>query len=338
MTLRSALLAVASALLLAACASPSLQPTGPAMTTPEILPDQIRLADDARLPLRVWQPAGEARAIVLGVHGFNDYSRAFEETGEFLAARGHVLYAYDQRGFGAAAQPGRWFGGTRLAADLCTVADLLRRRHPGLPLFVIAESMGAAVALVAQDPAQAGPGGCPLRSDGLVLLAPAVWSRTDMPLLQRGTLWLAAHTFPAMTLTGRGLNIRATDNDAALRQLGQDPLVIKATRVDAIWGLTDLMDRAQTIAPGADLPTLILYGERDQIIPGKAFCRWLAGVPEASHPRLAIYPEGWHMLTRDLQREGVLADIAAWLTDPAAALSPEVEVPNRRPGFCAGLN
>lgn len=337
MALRSALLALASALLLAACASPSIQPTGPAMTTPALLPGQVRLADDARLPLRVWQPAGEARAIVLGVHGFNDYSRAFEETGEFLAARGHIIYAYDQRGFGATAQPGRWFGGTQLATDLCTVADLLRRRHPGLPLFIIAESMGAAVALVAQDPVQAGPGDCPLRSDGLILLAPAVWGRADMPVLQRGALWLAAHTVPTMTLTGRGLDIRATDNDTALRKLGQDPLVIKATRVDAIWGLTELMDRAQTIAPVADLPTFILYGERDQIIPGKAFCRWLAEVPESGRPRLAIYPEGWHMLTRDLQREGVLSHIATWLADPAAALPPGVEVPDQH-GFCAGLN
>ena len=338
MTLRSTLLAMASALVLAACATPLVQPTGPAMTTPELLPGQIRMADDARLPLRIWQPAGEPRAIVLGVHGFNDYSRAFEETGEFLAARGYTLYAYDQRGFGSTAQAGRWFGGTQLAADLCTVTDLLRRRHPGLPVFVIAESMGAAVALVAQDRAQAGQMGCPLSSDGLILLAPAVWGRASMPVLQRGILWLAAHTVPALTLTARGLDIRATDNDAALRKLRQDPLVIKATRVDTIWGLSELMGQAQFIAPRPDLHTLIFYGERDQIIPRNAFCRWLAGVPETSGPRLAVYADGWHMLTRDLQRETVLSHIAAWLADPAAELPPGGEVPKLRPGFCAGLS
>ena len=322
MTLRSTLLAMALALVLAACATPLVQPTGPAMTTPELLPGQIRMADDARLPLRIWQPAGEPRAIVLGVHGFNDYSRAFEETGEFLAARGYTLYAYDQRGFGSTAQVGRWFGGMQLAADLCTVADLLRRRHPDLPVIVIAESMGAAVALVAQDRAQAGQMGCPLSSDGLILLAPAVWGRASMPVLQRGILWLAAHTVPALTLTARGLDIRATDNDAALRKLRQDPLVIKATRVDTIWGLSELMGQAQSIAPRPDLHTLIFYGERDQIIPRNAFCRWLAGVPETSGPRLAVYADGWHMLTRDLQRETVLSHIAAWLADPAAELPP----------------
>jgi alpha-beta hydrolase superfamily lysophospholipase len=56
-----------------------------------------------------------------------------------------------------------------MAADLCSVAGFLRRRHPGLPLYVIVESMDAAVALVAQDRLSAGLGDCSLRCDGLVL-------------------------------------------------------------------------------------------------------------------------------------------------------------------------
>lgn len=338
MPLRSTLLAVSLTLVLAACATPTVQPTGKVMTTPEILPDHIRTADDARLPLSVWRPAGEPRAIVLGLHGFNDYRRAFEETGEFLAARGYALYAYDQRGFGATAQAGRWFGASQMAADLCTVAGLLRRRHPGLPLYVIAESMGAAVALVAQDGSSAERGDCPLHSDGLVLMAPAVWGRSSMPAPQRGVLWLAAHTFPALTLTGRGLDIRPTDNEAARRKLRDDPLVIKATRVDAIWGVSELMEQAQAIAPAPGLPTLTLYGDRDQIIPKTAFCRWLAGLRESPGRRLAVYANGWHMLTRDLQGEAVLSDIAAWLAAPAAALPSMAEVPGQWPAFCGVLN
>ena len=43
----------------------------------------------------------------------------------------------------------------------------------------------------------------------------------------------------------------------------------------------------------------------------------------AAHARtatLALDNTGYHMLLRDLDAEPVLADIAAWITDPAAPL------------------
>ena len=36
--------------------------------------------------------------------------------------------------------------------------------------------------------------------------------------------------------------------------------------------------------------------------------------------RLAYYPEGWHLLFRDLQGAVVTADVAAWIFDGAAPL------------------
>jgi alpha-beta hydrolase superfamily lysophospholipase len=63
---------------------------------------------------------------------------------------------------------------------------------------------------------------------------------------------------------------------------------------------------------------LVLYGERDEIIPRRPTCRMLATL--ASSARVAVYPNGYHMLTRDLGAKIVLEDLAAWLADPAAPL------------------
>lgn len=315
-------------LLLAGCATPRVQTLGGTASVPMLNPDHILTEDGARLPLAVWPAAGGPRAVVLALHGFNDYRRAFDETGAYLAGQGYTVFAYDQRGFGETMGAGAWFGEQRLAADVRLALALIRQRHPGLPLYLLGESMGAAVALLALADPSSPP------ADGLVLLAPAVWGRETMPWLQRAALWLAAHSFPRTTLSPRGLNIRATDNDAALKKLREDPLVIKDTRVEALWGLTNLMDQALTLWPPAALPTLILYGARDQIIPRRPTCRWLAARPHAEQHRLAVYAEGWHMLTRDLQANTVLADIAAWLADPAAPLPSQAEVQGRRPAFC----
>jgi alpha-beta hydrolase superfamily lysophospholipase len=330
------LLATSLALLLAGCATPHVQSTGAATNTPELRSSYILTEDAARLPLSEWRPTGVPRAIVLGLHGFNDYRRAFEETGEFLATRGFVVYAYDQRGFGEADHAGLWYGAAQMAADLCTAVGLLRERHPGLPLYVIGESMGGAVALTTRECTASGSNKGSLNIDGMVLLAPSVWGRAAMPAFYRGALWLAAHTFPAHTYNARGLRIVATDNQAARRKLWEDSRVIKDTRADAIWGLVGLMDQALAAAPAADLPTLVLYGEHDEIIPKKAFCRWLAGQNGSSVHRAVIYPNGWHMLTRDLQAAIVLRDISDWLTNPAASLPSGAETGWNASGFCSG--
>lgn len=296
---------------LAGCATPFVQPRAEHLTVPRLDADRVVTADGATLPLSIWQPQGAARAVVLALHGFNDYRMAFAEVGPFLAARGVATYAYDQRGFGATARRGIWPGEALLVDDARKVAELLRQRHPGQPLYLLGESMGGAVAMnvLAETPEAA---------DGAVLVAAAVWGRTTMNPLQRAALWLVAHSFPGMRLSGRGLGITASDNQAMLRALRDDPLVLKEARADALWGLVNLMDRALAAAPMLSVPTLVLYGEHDEIIPRRPTCRMLSLL--ASSARVAIYPDGYHMLTRDLGRRLVLEDLAAWLAGPAAPL------------------
>ena len=142
-----------------------------------------------------------------------------------------------------------------------------------------------------------------------------------MPLGHRVLLWIASHTVPWQTVTGRGLDITPSDNIEMLRALGRDPLVIKETRVDAAWGITNLMDAALAGAADFDAPALILYGANDDIIPARATLEMLAQLPPPQRPRkVAIYDAGFHMLLRDLEAETSWRDILAWIDDPANGL------------------
>ena len=316
---------------LAGCTGPQIVSQEPVVMAPRLERDAAIASDGFRLPLRRWDAAERPRAIVLGLHGLNDYSRALDPLAESLRGRAVTTYAVDQRGFGATAQAGRWHGAERMAQDLRELVRLLRVRHPGTRVLVVGESMGGAVAMLA---AAQGP----LDIDGLVLIAPAVWSRDSMPWYQRLALSAAVRTVPWLKLTGEGLKISPTDNPAELRALSEDPLVIKGTRVDALWGVTELMDAARGQVLGQGQPVLLLYGEHDQIIPKNAFCRLLSELPaQPSGLRLAIYRQGWHLLPRDLQGERVRRDIAAWVLDPGAPLPSGEEktlASQRRPGAC----
>lgn len=287
-------------------------------------PSGLILAGDGYgLPARVWQApvrqpplsqaGGAPRAVIIGVHGFNDYSNAFALPGPWFAEHGITTYAYDQRGFGRTPDAGRWPGTDRLVADLRSVVAAVRARHPGVPITLLGESMGAAVIITAMSGAK------PLVVDGIVLAGPAVWGWSTLPLLPRASLWLADQIMPWQTLSPpRGFRVQASDNIAVLRGLGRDPLVIKETRTDAVYGLTDLMETAWQGAGRVRVPTLLLYGRRDELIPPEpvaTISRRLAPVA-----RQVVYPAGWHMLLRDLQRELVWRDIAAWTLDHGTPL------------------
>src|SRR5206468_3042268 len=77
----------------------------------------------------------------------------------------------------------------------------------------------------------------PPRVDGAILVSPAVWSRSDMPLSYRAALWIAARFVPGMHVSGKGLRIVACDNIEVLRKLSRDPIYQHPVRADQADGL-----------------------------------------------------------------------------------------------------
>ncbi len=267
--------------------------------------------DGASLPLRHWLPKTEPRAVIIALHGFNDYSHFFDLPGEYFSKLDIACFAYDQRGFGMAPQRGLWAGGETYTKDLQVLVQLIKQRYPARPIYLLGESMGGAIVITAMN-----------RADmpeiaGVILAAPALWARSTMPWYQTGLLWTLAHSLPWLTLTGEGVHVVASDNIDMLRAMGRDPWVIKATRVETVYGLTDLMDAAFNSATSLHGKTLMLYGEKDEIIPKEPTYAFLQQFlqEDAANKTVAIYQHGYHMLLRDLQAPTTWKDIAAWIND-----------------------
>lgn len=311
---------------LGACAPLVQQPGGRAQQ-PALENGRAVMDDGTALPLHRWLPDNDApRAVVLGVHGLNDYGAAFRRVGERLAADGIAVYAFDQRGFGGTEQRGIWAGQDALADDVWRVATLLRERHPDVPLYAIGESMGGAVVLLA------------LRrhgsdwADAAALLAPAVWRREYMHWYERWPLRVLSHSWRGLKLSGRVTGKRPTDDPATLAYLRNDPSVLRKARVDVLYGVANLMDTVTT-STKVEIPTLILYGGHDEIVPERPMCRWVATLDVDEPWQFAVYPDGWHLLTRDLQAATLLEDLSAWFAAPGSPLPSGAD--SRGDAFCA---
>ena len=221
---------------------------------------RARMADGVVLPLHHWLPSGEPQAVIVAVHGMNDHGTSFRKTGEYLAANGFAVYAFDQRGFGAAEQRGTWAGGTVMVDDARQVAQLLRMHYPGhccRSYYGLGESMGGAGACCSRwrDTRPAGsmrrlsshrPFGTGARCVGTNEAACGYW------LTQRPGC--------VCRLASRG-GVRSDDPET-VRYLREDPLVMKKTRADALWGVADLMDAVTAEAAQFAVPLLVVCTER----------------------------------------------------------------------------
>jgi len=315
------------AIMTAAC-TPRIAPPGPGPTTPRLSETHFTTADGLELAVRRWLPEeGDPKAVILAVHGFNDYSKAFDKVpdapgvGPFLATRGVAVYAYDQRGFGTSPNTGLWPGREAMVRDFKDFAVVLKGMYPQVPLYGLGESMGGAVVMTALADSTPPP------LAGAILAAPAVWARSTMPLLYRAALWVVAHIVPSWKPTGQSLGRMASDNIEMLRDNSRDPLFIKKTRIDAVYGLSNLMDDALAASPKIKTSILYLYGHNDEIIPKKPTKRALAALTAAdakTHP--AYYENGWHMIMRDKEARLVLEDVAAYLNAPGAPLPSGADI------------
>lgn len=271
--------------------------------------------DGTELGLSAWLPpeGQEPWAVIVGLHGMNDYGNAFFPAGPWFAARGVAVFAYDARGFGRSPDRGVWGGERLMTEDLRTAVAVARRQYPHATLAVVGDSMGAATTIAtfgAENPPNA---------DRIILVAPAVWGWSTLPEQYALTLWLGAHTFPwrpvspPRTVTR---HIVASDNIEMLRRVGRDPNMIWSTRIDAIYGLVQLMEAASNRAGNMHGDIAFLYGAHDQIIPRPSALRAARRLPSTA--RTAFYANGWHMLLRDRQAEVVYGDILSFLRDPSA--------------------
>ncbi len=120
---------------------------------PRTAAEYIWLAGEFKLrtlPVIGWLPAQKpARSAILCVHGLGLDNQAFTPFGFQMSAKGYAVYAMDVRGFGAwLTTPGQEDLRLNEAInDVGSILGLIADRHQGVPIYLLGESMGGAIAL-----------------------------------------------------------------------------------------------------------------------------------------------------------------------------------------------
>lgn len=103
-------------------------------------------------PALFWKSEKDPRAVVLCLHELGLYNGVFDDLGKRLSANGIAVYAIDLRGFGGWSEIQSSESKMDLDKTLEDVkgsVEVIHKLHPDLPVFVLGEAMGGALALKA---------------------------------------------------------------------------------------------------------------------------------------------------------------------------------------------
>lgn len=263
----------------------------------------LKADDGYALPYRLWLPPSPRGAVLL-LHGACDYAGAFDGIFSYFAKHDFAVLAYDQRGFGQTATRGKWAGSRRMARDIGAAAAFLAHRVPGVPVFIVGESMGAALSV------HAAAQGHLFGVAGLILVAPGALGST----VRRIAYALATRALQSLGARAdvfvERVNSDDLSSDGAIRLLA-DPLVLRRITPALLGGLVRLGQRAFDGAGTVAVPTLTLVGTREDV----SALSCIRGLHKRfrADATLLEFKGGPHMLLHWRGRDAVLKSIVDWI-------------------------
>ncbi|MEI9994630.1 MAG: alpha/beta fold hydrolase [Rhizomicrobium sp.] len=261
-------------------------------------------SDGQQVPYRLWK-AENARAMVLLLHGATDYAGAFDEIGPLFAARGFTALAIDQRGFGATATRGLWCGKNRMIRDAIEAVLFLRKRYgDALPVFIVGESMGAALAVHAASRAP------DLDLAGIVLAAPGAISGAWRRLFGSALTRVLRFFLPNAGIRIERLSAWEFTPASAIRLLS-DPMVLRRVRPAQLFGLFKLSRSAVDEAGHVRIPSLTMIGGKEDLLREACIARLHHGL--SGEKDWARFRNGPHLLLHWKRRDRVLGKVFSWL-------------------------
>jgi acylglycerol lipase len=270
-----------------------------------------------------WLPSAPARGAILIVHGLFEHSGRYAATAAALNGGGFAVHAFDYRGHGRS--EGRRVhvdSVDEYVADVRAALDEVRRRHPGLPVFLLGHSQGGLVVLKLALEDAAGLAGIVVTSPFL-----AVHPRSRPSAFVHATARVMRRVAPRLPLPTH-IDVSVLSRDPAVGEAyARDPLVSHKASAGWLRATSRAQRDVRARASSLRVPALVMASGEDLLVDPEATRQFAL---EATPARVDfVWWDGFfHEMLNDVGREQVLARIMAWLEahgDPLSARIKAVE-------------
>jgi acylglycerol lipase len=206
-------------------------------------------------------PVAKPRVVLLCIHGLGLYSGSYKDFGMIMSRRGVAVYAIDVRGFGSWAKSG---GEKQIDFDACledirSAITSIKAANPGLPFFLMGESMGGAIALRFASEH-------PVMIDGLISSVPA----GDRFQQKKTDLKIAVEMLKGPNKQfdiGNSIARQATNNEKLRDDWASNPLDRMDLSPKDLMHFQKFMNENHEAAKSiTNLPVLFVQGTNDRLV------------------------------------------------------------------------
>lgn len=266
---------------------------------------QFKGTDQTELFFQTWTP-DKVRGVFVITHGLAEHSECYHPLAKILAEDGWQVFAWDMRGHGRS-EGKRGFARSisYFIDDLEIFSKLVRKQAKDQNIVFFGHSLGGLVTLryLQSRPAEYA---------ALVLSSPCVGLSVAVPAFKEKLAHVAVRWLPTLTMY----------NEIKYSDLTRDPEMIKAYGADSL--------RHDKISPGIFLsmlenfplalenaseikaPVLMQLSGDDKIVSTEASRALFEKLPGKKN-QLILYPENYHEIYNDLDREQVVADLKKFI-------------------------
>ena len=274
-------------------------------------------AGGASIYYQYWLPEGPVRAVFLLAHGAAEHCARYQHVAEYFAEHGYAMAGLDHEGHGRS-EGAR--GYVRNFDDFLETLGIfhaqINKDFGDLPTILLGHSMGGLIGTSYLLDHQDDFAAC-------ILSGPAIKTDLEPGWLQMTIIRLLSAILPKMGVLPLDANGVCRDPETVQRYR-EDPLVFSGKlSARLVSELFNTMAKVQAGAKNITLPMQMLHGEKDSMA-SPAGSRFLYEQLGSKNKDLKIYPELFHEVFNEPEREQVFKDMLSWLEDtlglPAAQL------------------
>ncbi|MFT7804457.1 monoglyceride lipase-like [Arapaima gigas] len=266
-------------------------------------------ADGQHLFCRYWEPEAPPRALVFIVHGAGEHCGCYGDLAQSLIKQDLLVFAHDHVGHGKSE-------GDRMVVkdfqvyvrDSLRHVDLMKERHPGLPIFLVGHSMGGAISILTASER-------PEDFAGVVLIAPMVQLSPDTASsFKVFAAKLLNHMLPNIYM-GRIEPKWISRDQKQVEAYEKDELVYHGgIRVSFGVQLINAVERIEKAIPTIRWPFLMLQGDTDKLCDIKG-AQTMFEKAQSPDKELKVYEGAYHALHHELPEvaDSVRKEISTWI-------------------------
>ena len=261
-------------LMLAACATLPQRDKVPLVKTDHYSEEFVPNIQGLHLFVRTWEPSADAKGNIVILHGTTLHGGIYAPVAERLSAAGYRVVALDMQSWGRS--EGKGGSGyvdsfDDYANDLYLMIRTLRERHPGVPNYVMGESLGGAVAMYSAlrrqelfDGVITSAVGYKPSPELLGIRAPGFINSMGLTMAKWG-----GDLFPSMPVLDSDIGIKMVIEDSVIEaQVLADPYVshgfLPGAYVSTLVEASDYIDANKQYF---EKPLLLLHGSEDMLVP-----------------------------------------------------------------------